>query len=181
MSGPAVTLAVIEEFREPTRERRLRERGRTFGGFRSGAGEVWVTSTYQYDLFLSHSSCDKQWVERLGSDLEAQTVGERRIRVFLDVWDIPYGANIPLRLEEALTKSAFVAVVMTPEMLTSEWCKAEWSSQLHKDPTRSPWAHPPRSGCAMSRWTDTCHRCALVLTDAEVFRLPKGERLQAPT
>jgi len=87
------------------------------------------------DLFLCHSGVDKDWVEALGEDIEAEEWNGRHLSVFLDKWDIEGGGNIMLHLNEALATARFVAVVMTPEMLTSEWCKAEWSSVLHNDPT----------------------------------------------
>ncbi len=90
---------------------------------------------YDYDVFLSHSSADKAWVEGLGHDLESNCLGDRNLKVFLDKWDIPGGANIPLHLDGALKKSAFILLVMSPEMLTSDWCTAEWTSQFYSDPT----------------------------------------------
>lgn len=87
------------------------------------------------DLFLCHSSVDKPWVERLAADVEAEEWNDRHLTVFLDKWDIPGGENIILKLNDGLSRSRFVAVVMTPEMIGSDWCKAEWSSILHQDPT----------------------------------------------
>lgn len=89
----------------------------------------------QKDIFLCHSSVDKSWVEDLGADIEDEEWNGRRLSVFLDKWDIDGGDNIILRLNQGLERSRLVAIVMSPEMLTSEWCKAEWSSVVHTDPT----------------------------------------------
>jgi hypothetical protein len=89
----------------------------------------------QKDLFLCHSGIDKAWVERLGGDIENEHWNGRQLSVFLDKWDIEGGRNIVLHLNDALATARFVAIIMTPEMLTSEWCKAEWSSVVHADPT----------------------------------------------
>jgi hypothetical protein len=54
--------------------------------------------------------------------------------LFLDEWDIEGGDNIILKLNAGLQDSRFVAVVMSPEMMSSDWCKAEVFSVLHQDP-----------------------------------------------
>jgi hypothetical protein len=89
----------------------------------------------QKDVFLCHSSVDKEWVEDLAGDIESQEWNGRRLTVFLDKWDIDGGDNIVLRLNQGLERSRFVAVVMAPELMGSDWCSAEWSSVLHADPT----------------------------------------------
>jgi len=87
------------------------------------------------DVFFCHASVDKDWVEDLATDIEREEWNGRRLSVFLDKWDIDGGDNIVLRLNQGLERSRFVAVVMSPEMMGAEWCKAEWSSVAHVDPT----------------------------------------------
>lgn len=87
------------------------------------------------DLFLCHNSVDKDWVEDLGAEIEAEEWNGRQLSVFLDKWDIEPGENILLKLNDALDSSRFVAVVMTPEMMGSEWCLAEVTATLANDPT----------------------------------------------
>ncbi len=87
------------------------------------------------DVFFCHASVDKDWVEDLATDIEREEWNGRRLSVFLDKWDIDGGDNIVLRLNQGLERSRFVAVVMSPEMMVAEWCKAEWSSVAHVDPT----------------------------------------------
>jgi hypothetical protein len=86
------------------------------------------------DLFLCHSSVDKKWVRGLGKRIENETWNGRALSVFLDEWDIEGGDNIILKLNEGLQTSRLVAVVMSPEMMSSDWCKAEVFSVLHQDP-----------------------------------------------
>ncbi|MBN2561755.1 MAG: toll/interleukin-1 receptor domain-containing protein [Phycisphaerae bacterium] len=74
-------------------------------------------------------------MRRLGEAIEQTEFAGRRLSVFLDEWDVGLGANIVLRLNEGLRKSRFVAVIMTPELVSSEWCSMEWSSVFHQDPT----------------------------------------------
>ncbi|MBX3022774.1 MAG: toll/interleukin-1 receptor domain-containing protein [Bdellovibrionales bacterium] len=86
------------------------------------------------DLFLCHSSTDKTWVRELAKKIEAEPFEGRKLRVFLDEWDIDAGDNLVWRLNDGLSKARFLAVVMSPEMITSDWCKLEVSSALVRDP-----------------------------------------------
>lgn len=90
--------------------------------------------TEQYDLFLCHSSTDKTWVRELGKKIENEVFEDRKLRVFLDEWDIEVGDNLVWRLNDGLSKTRFLAVVMSPEMIGSDWCKLEVGSALVKDP-----------------------------------------------
>jgi len=87
------------------------------------------------DLFLCHAGVDKDWVEGLGADVEAEVWNDRPLTVFIDKWDIDVGDNIVVKINEALAHARFVAVVMSPEMVGSEWCQAEVSTVLMSDPT----------------------------------------------
>lgn len=89
----------------------------------------------QWDLFLCHSSVDKPWVRKLAEAIEKTEFGGRKLSVFLDEWDVGLGSNVILRLNDGLKKSRFVGVIMTPELVASDWCSMEWSSILHQDPT----------------------------------------------
>jgi hypothetical protein len=87
------------------------------------------------DLFICHSSIDKPWVEALAERVEGEEWQGRRLKVFFDKWDIGPGDNVILKLDDALAGCRFLGIAMSPEMLTSEWCKAEYSSLLVQDPT----------------------------------------------
>jgi len=88
-----------------------------------------------WDVFLSHNSADKAWVKDLAAQLESEPFDEsRNIKVFLDVWDIPAGANIVTKLNEGLAKAKFLAVVMSPEFFKSNWTALEWTHWVMGDP-----------------------------------------------
>jgi hypothetical protein len=87
------------------------------------------------DLFLCHVGQDKPWVEKLGGDVEAEEWDGRPLAVFLDKWDIDVGENIVVKLNQALARARFVALIMSPEMIRSDWCNAEMSAVLMGDPT----------------------------------------------
>lgn len=74
-------------------------------------------------------------MEQLGTDVESELWEGQPLTVFLDKWDIDVGENIVLKLNAALASARFVAVVMSPEMIGSDWCAAEVSSVLAVDPT----------------------------------------------
>src|SRR5712664_1097917 len=86
------------------------------------------------DLFLCHNRADKQWVRELGERIEQEDWGGRKLGVFLDEWDIRPGENILLKIDEALKRCRFVAVVLSPEMLRSDWCSLELTATLAQDP-----------------------------------------------
>jgi hypothetical protein len=86
------------------------------------------------DLFLCHSSVDKEWTMALGERIEREDWGGRKLTVFLDAWDIEPGDNILDRLNRGLQLSRHVALVLSPEMVASDWCGLELTSVLAQDP-----------------------------------------------
>jgi hypothetical protein len=91
------------------------------------------------DLFLCHNGADKDWVRNLAEQLESETFDGsddgRNLRVFLDEWDIDVGQNVVLRLDQALSASRHVAVIISPEMLNAPWPTLEWTHIVAEDPT----------------------------------------------
>lgn len=92
-----------------------------------------------YDVFLCHNGADKDWVRRLAEQIESETfdgqTNGRLLRVFFDEWDIDVGDNVILRINRGLTASRYVAVVISPEMLSSPWTSLEWTQVVADDPT----------------------------------------------
>lgn len=74
-------------------------------------------------LFLSHSSIDKPFVEKLAKDLNR--VG---IRVWFDKWEIKVGESLTWKIEEGLQANDYLGIVLSPEALNSEWVKCELSA-----------------------------------------------------
>lgn len=91
------------------------------------------------DVFLCHNSADKPWVEKLAEHIESETVDGteegRPLRVFFDKWDIDIGQNFVQRINHGLTRSRFVAVVISPEFLKAPWTEFEWTHVVTQDPT----------------------------------------------
>jgi hypothetical protein len=86
------------------------------------------------DLFLCHGGADKEWVTQLAARLEAERIGNRNIKVFLDAWDIDHGDNIVEKIDEGLSAARFCAVVLSPSMLKRDWPRAEWTARFMSDP-----------------------------------------------
>src|SRR3984957_17614202 len=105
------------------------------------SGEMPAMTDAKPDIFLCHNSADKDWVIHLAERLEAESIDAtedgRRIRVFLDAWDIEKGENIVARLGTELATGAFVAAVMSPEFFGSDWTKLEWTDIVARDPTNA--------------------------------------------
>lgn len=87
-----------------------------------------------YDLFLSHNHRDKDWVRMLARRIERETWQRRTLRVFFDEWDIPLGGNIPHHLEQAIAGSRHIAIVLSPDSVSSEWVLLERSIAKVWDP-----------------------------------------------
>jgi TIR domain len=105
------------------------------------SGEMPAMTDAKPDIFLCHNSADKDWVLNLAERLEAESIdameGGRRIRVFLDAWDIEKGENIVARLGTELATGAFVAAVMSPEFFGSDWTTLEWTDIVARDPANA--------------------------------------------
>lgn len=78
-------------------------------------------------LFLSHTSIDKPFVEKLAHDLN-----ELGIDSWYDKHEIKVGESIFWKVEEGLKESEYFAIVLSPDALKSEWVKAELSTAWSK-------------------------------------------------
>lgn len=75
-------------------------------------------------VFLSYSHQDKAFVEKLASDLRA---GGHH--VWLDAWKIEVGDSIPTKIEQGISDSDFVAVVLSEAACRSNWVEQEWKAK----------------------------------------------------
>lgn len=84
-----------------------------------------VSGSLAYDVFLSHSSVNKPWVETLALNLRDQG-----LRVFYDAWDLVPGRDLNQQLEDALHSARSGVLVVSPEAYQSGWVRDEWSAML---------------------------------------------------
>ena len=83
------------------------------------------TMKSRYDVFLSHSFKDKEFVLRLASDL-----AEAGLSVWLDQWNITPGDSFARAIGQALMESRYLVIVMSPDYFNSAWTQQEWQSAL---------------------------------------------------
>ena len=101
-----------------------------------------VQTAFDYDVFLSYSSKDKETVHALAERLRGDGV-----RVWLDVWEIEPSAGSLSRGERArvraeaiqhgVEKSRTMVMCMSPDYFESEWGRLEHHSMLFRDPTNA--------------------------------------------
>jgi 5'-deoxynucleotidase YfbR-like HD superfamily hydrolase len=79
-------------------------------------------------VFLSHSSHDKNTVERLAKDLRKDG-----INVWLDAWEIAVGESILQKVQEGLQNAQFVALWLTDNAIKSGWVTKEWHTTMYQE------------------------------------------------
>ncbi len=79
---------------------------------------------FTYDVFLSHSSKDKDTVREIAERLQADG-----LRVWFDEWEIRPGGNIPVAIERGLEASRTLVLSMSAYAFDSDWATLE--SQTH--------------------------------------------------
>ena len=82
-------------------------------------------------IFLSHTSIDKPFVEKLAKDLN--NLG---INVWYDKYQIKVGESILWKIDEGIRESEYLGIVISKEALKSEWVKTEimsaWQKQVEQ-------------------------------------------------
>lgn len=81
-----------------------------------------------YDVFLSHSAKDREFVTRLATDLK-----RAGLNVWLDQWNIRPGDSFAQAINGALQATRFLLVVMSPDYFESTWASQEWKFALAKE------------------------------------------------
>ncbi|MEM9091028.1 MAG: TIR domain-containing protein [Cyanobacteria bacterium P01_F01_bin.53] len=88
-----------------------------------------MDTDFRYDVFLSHSSKDKDVVREIANRLKADGV-----RVWFDEWEIHPGDNIPHKLEEGLEHSRMLVLCMSAQAFGSDWAQLESNTFRFRDP-----------------------------------------------
>lgn len=79
------------------------------------------------ELFISYSSKDREFVERLANDLKG--LG---IKVWWDQWEVRVGDSIIQKVGDGINQSAYLAAVLSPHSVKSDWVQRELGSALMK-------------------------------------------------
>lgn len=77
-------------------------------------------------VFISHSSVDKKFVQRLAMDLRTR----KGIDAWFDQWEINPGDKIPERLEEGLSEAEVLILILSPDSVNSQWAEYERQAWL---------------------------------------------------
>ncbi len=91
---------------------------------RAGAGSSFMAT----DLFISYSSKDAKFVGKLAKDLVS-----RGLKVWWDKWMMKVGDSLHKKIQEAITSSAWLGVVLSPNSVSSPWVEKELNSALMKE------------------------------------------------
>jgi tetratricopeptide (TPR) repeat protein len=84
------------------------------------------------NVFLSHSTKDAAFVEKLAAALEAEGITPWLCEV-----DIITGDNFVARIDEGLRDSDLALLVFSPAAAKSDWTRVEWTSVLAREVTES--------------------------------------------
>jgi len=87
------------------------------------------STEFQYDVFLSHSSRDKDVVREIANRLKSDGV-----RVWFDEWEIRPGDSIPAKIEDGLEHSRVLVLCLSAEALAADWPQLESHTFRFKDP-----------------------------------------------
>lgn len=88
-----------------------------------------IHTDYDFDVFLSHNSADKELVRHVAEQLR-----DAGLKVWLDDWIIGFGDDIYLAVESGLQKSRSLALFISQDALNSDWVALERSTALFRDP-----------------------------------------------
>jgi len=77
-------------------------------------------------VFVSHSSVDKPFVERLATDLRTR----ESIDAWLDKWEIQPGDRLASKIEEGLEGASVFLFVLSPQSVDAQWVSYEKDAWL---------------------------------------------------
>jgi hypothetical protein len=79
-------------------------------------------------IFISYSHADKEKVDHLAAHMV-----KRNAQVWVDTWELNVGDSLIHRVQEAITESDALLVVLSKASVQSEWCKKELNSGLFRE------------------------------------------------
>src|SRR4030088_1698638 len=88
-----------------------------------------MSDHFSFDVFLSHSTKDKQVVRAIAERLRADG-----LRVWFDDWQLRPGDSIPAKIEEGLEHSRVLLLCMSANAFGSDWAQLESGTFRFRDP-----------------------------------------------
>ena len=88
-----------------------------------------MTDQFSFDVFLSHSSKDKDTVRAI-----AERLRKDKVRVWFDEWELKPGDHIPSKIEDGLEHSRVLVLCMSAHAFSSDWAILEAGTFRFRDP-----------------------------------------------
>lgn len=88
-----------------------------------------VNKPLYHGIFLSHTSADKSFVRELKTQLEMHGVKD----VWLDEAEIQIGDSLTKKIEEGLTRTKYIGVVLSPRSIKSSWVERELQIAINRE------------------------------------------------
>jgi hypothetical protein len=79
-------------------------------------------------IFLSHSTSDAPFVDRLASDLERLSIG-----VWYDKWELRVGDSLLDKIAAGIEVNDYLVIVLTPASVASDWVRLELKAALMRE------------------------------------------------
>jgi pyrimidine deaminase RibD-like protein len=86
------------------------------------------TTATKPSAFISYSSQDNAFAERLASDLKARKLG-----VWFDKWEICVGDSLMQKIGQGIRENDYLIVVLSPDSVASEWVKKELAEAMQRE------------------------------------------------
>ncbi len=87
-------------------------------------------TTKRYQVFLSYSSSDREIAQRIVDELR-----QEGIRVWFDAYELQPGDSIAKAIENAISASDYLIVLLSPNSVNSKWMRQELGTALSNDLT----------------------------------------------
>ena len=84
-----------------------------------------------HDVFICHSSVDKEFARRLSSDLKSNG-----IKVWFDEFEMFPGDSLYEKIQSVIRSSAWFVIVLSPDSVSSKWCKRELHNAMEEENQR---------------------------------------------
>jgi len=92
--------------------------------------QATAAASFKYDVFISYSSADEQWVEHT----LLKTLEDAGLRVCIDFRDFAVGRPTIINIQDAALQSRHTLLVITQDWIKSEWTLFESLLIRTKDP-----------------------------------------------
>jgi hypothetical protein len=77
------------------------------------------------DLFVSYSSKDKPFVERLAADLN-----RHKVKIWVDALEMQIGDSLNKKIQHGISNSGWLGIVLSPDSVASPWVEKELNAAL---------------------------------------------------